>query len=298
MKNLVLILLIMYSFSQSLYSQIVWAPQSAKWTYSGQGQIISYIEIEYIKDTLLLGKQSKVLNKKQFTYRSQTNDVVSSFLGIEITYEEDSVVYLYRSGGYDTLYNFNSSIGDSWRLNCCQGDTSCIATITDTGTTIINDQHLKYIAVEYDYGDLYPFKVNDTIIERIGTTNMYILPCDIIAEQLDGNEGSKLRCYSDNELGNYSNNFEKDCDYLTSTNAFNYESFKLYPNPCTNTLYTENTSNSGMYLEIRNVSGTLFLSDDLIGKNQSIDISSLPKGVYFIIITTSKGKLFRKIIKS
>jgi len=33
------------SFSNLLFSQITWAPPETRWTYNGQGQIISYIEI-------------------------------------------------------------------------------------------------------------------------------------------------------------------------------------------------------------------------------------------------------------
>ncbi len=304
MKKIFLILLIMYSFSICSYSQIVWAPESAKWTYNGQGQITSYIEIEYVRDTLLLGKQSKVLKKTQFTYRSQTNDVDSSFLGNEITYEDDSVVYFYTYNKFDTLFSFNSLIGDSWKLNCHPNSGICQkngkVTVKDTGTIVINNLPLRYLAVTYNYDTIIgdePYIVEDTIIERIGSTSLYFLPWDIVNSMLDGNEGSKLRCYSDNKLEVYTNNYGKPCAYLASIKYSNYEDFSLYPNPCSNFLFIKNINGSNISIEIRNIFGSLIITNEISTKSQPIDISAIPKGVYFITVTTSRVKLFRKIIK-
>ncbi len=285
-----------------LFSQITWAPQSAKWTYNGQGQIISYIEIEYVKDSLLLGKQSKILQKTQYTYRIETDDIVTTSLGNEITYVEDSVVYLYQSGEFDTLYYFNAKINDSWALKCCQGSSNCIVSVKDTGSININGLNLKYIAVEYDYDELYPFKANDTIIERIGTTSMYILPCDFITAQIDGNEGSRLRCYSDNELGSYSNNYEKPCAYLVSINQSQSSNFKVFPNPSTSHIYFRQTGYyyTDLNISVFDINGRVITNDMINERLFKLDIRSFKNGIYLILITDSnKNEILRtKIFKN
>lgn len=298
MKNLFLIFLITYSFSLTAYSQIVWAPQSAKWTYNGQGQTTSYIEIEYVKDTTVLGKQSKVLKKTRFTYGSLTNEIDTSSLGNEITYEKDGVVYLYSYGSFDTLYSFNTNIGNSWALNCGHDTTNCSATVTDTGTLTINGQNLNFIAVEYDFGYLFPSKVNDTIIERIGTTNLYFLPCEIIAGLLDGNEGSKLRCYSDNEIGTYSNNFNKPCDFLTSIgNYIEDTTLKVYPVPCSETLNIAFKKCKDRHIKIIDLTGKVWISKKTNDLKCTVSLNMVPNGILILSISTANGIIHKKILK-
>ena len=184
-RKLILLLLILISVKS--YSQIVWAPETAKWTYTGQGQDNSYIEIEYEKDSVVSGKLSKIFTKKKYIDGNYNGNISELNLSREITYIEDSVVYLYTYHQFDTLYAFNSNIGDSWTLYCypnsglCNGyGENAIVTVKDTGTVQINNINLRFIAVEYNFGDLfydnYIYKVNDTIVERIGTINNYLLP--------------------------------------------------------------------------------------------------------------------------
>ena len=146
MKNIVLICLIFFSICNKSFGQIIWAPQSAKWTYGGQGMGYSYIEIKYERDSLLLGKLSKVLSKKLYTSQSITSEVIVTNIGKAITYIKDSVVYLYNNNLFDTLYSFNSPIGNSWHLSCCSGNTGCYVVVKDTGTVRINDLNLNWVS--------------------------------------------------------------------------------------------------------------------------------------------------------
>ncbi|MBA7522040.1 hypothetical protein ES705_14152 [subsurface metagenome] len=305
MRNIALILLIFLSVFVKSFSQIIWAPQTAKWTYSGQGQIISYIEIEYEKDSLVLEKLSSVLIKKLYIWDEYQKEVVVSNLGKEITYVEDSVVYLYTYNQFDTLCNFNSTIGDSWILYCHPNtgicDENATVTVNDTGTVQINDIDLKYIAVTYNFDTLdfdeAPYIVYDTIIERIGSTSLYFLPWDIVNSRLDANEGSKLRCYYDLELGEYSNNYDQSCDHLTSLNNNTIPDIKIYPNPCSEYLNVDIADIKEKYLKILNIYGEELLIKKIEGDTDRINLSFLPDGILFLEITTSKGKFYKKVVK-
>ncbi len=77
--------------------------------------------------------------------------------------------------------------------------------------------------------------------------------------------------------------------------------FKLYPNPTTNTLFVEMTPKSpkgdlkNKNLQIIDIKGKVVLSTSLRGQSpkQSVDISDLPNGVYFVKI----GKQTERFVK-
>lgn len=246
MKQVTLILIAL-SFSNLILSQISWAPSGAKWIYEwgNAAGYTAYVQIEYKKDSIILGKDSKILSKTLYLWNGFINKIEIFNLGNEYSYAEDSVVFLYTYDKFDTLYSFNSRKGDSWILYCYPNsglcDTNATVTIIDTGSKTVNNINLKYIAVEYDYnfGGIHKYK--DTIIERIGSIGLYILPWDRINEFLDGNEGGPLRCYSDNEIGTYSNNFNKPCDYLVSINQSHLNGCSFFPNPSSDFIQFELT---------------------------------------------------------
>lgn len=228
MKSLIFVFLSSLLILKS-YSQIEWAPENAKWIYEWGNAAgnIGYIEMQYVKDTTVLGKSSNVLNKKQYWWNKFKSEIQITNLGNEITYTEDSVVYLYSNNQFDTLYAFNCAIGNSWILHDCPYGEMCqkeaLVTVIDTGRMKINNMNLKYITVQYDFDTLsfgLPYKVYDTIFERIGSTEMYFLPWDIIMSMLDGNEGGKLRCYSDDVLGTFSNDYKMPCNSMVSQKVF------------------------------------------------------------------------------
>jgi len=68
----------------------------------------------------------------------------------------------------------------------------------------------------------------------------------------------------------------------------------IYPNPATNTLYTNGLTGINT-VEVYDISGKLLLSKQL--NSNQIDISSLAKGLYFIKLTTEEGSVVRKFVK-
>ena len=86
---------------------------------------------------------------------------------------------------------------------------------------------------------------------------------------------------------------------LGSSNAINeiskLTSINVFPNPASNTL-TINVPHHST-ISIVNMQGKLITSMAANRKNTTIDISSLPVGVYFVKATTEKGVVTRKFIK-
>ena len=69
--------------------------------------------------------------------------------------------------------------------------------------------------------------------------------------------------------------------------------FAIYPNPTDGTLFVQTLRGTSLQAEpyrISNLIGQTLMSGQIAAENQQIDVSSLPKGMYFITVgnTTSK----------
>src|SRR4051812_17090268 len=190
--------------SHGLYAQ-TWSPPGAIWHYNYFNiGFYGYSEIIYTGDTVINSITCKKLDRSLHII-DYINQFHNYYLGTEYTYEQNGVVFVYFNNHFDTLFNFNASIGESWRLarqppnaNLC--DSNSIVTVLDTGTLIINSLPLRYKKVLFNYGNSWIFP--DTIIERIGTTLWYMIPYDRCAA-VDAYQGGFLRCYSDSSFTTY-----------------------------------------------------------------------------------------------
>lgn len=98
-------------FSVISYSQL-WSPVGAKWHHSflGEfGQYSGYISTTYEKDTVINGDSCK-------QFRQLYNGI--TVYDTLFTKEIDSVVFIYndQTAIFDTLFNFRSNIGASWKI--------------------------------------------------------------------------------------------------------------------------------------------------------------------------------------
>ena len=90
---------------------------------------------------------------------------------------------------------------------------------------------------------------------------------------------------------------------LQSVNSINdtktvSNSFKIYPNPATNTitLNIDNTNNTELSLSIYSVMGTLAKSEILKQNNQQINIVDISNGVYIVTIKSKDFTGNQKLI--
>lgn len=111
-----------------------------------------------------------------------------------------------------------------------------------------------------------------------------------------------------NEYGNLkvSVSVQNDCGLIKDSVMFFYNSnkeiefnrIKLYPNPSNDgIIYISNEANSNSTLVIYNLIGDKVYSDFILGRNtKRIDLSSLPKGIYFVNLIFKDNKVSKKII--
>lgn len=295
MKKGSAILLFIFSL-QTVFAQ-TWCAPGAKWTYgySDAGGYTGYVEVVFSGDTIINSINCKRLLKTKYvkSYFSSTIEMYN--LGSEITYEQDSIVYIRVNNNnyFDTLYNFKASIGDHWTMirRPSQCDSTSNITVIDTGTISINSSPLKFIVVNLHFDSNFPnIDYQDTIIEKIGIIGSYFLPADFCSAALDGHEGGGFRCYNDDNFNIYKPHYTKECDFITEINEIEKEeSINIYPNPASDliTITANNLFGKIKSIEWYNSFGQLIL---VTKQTNPIDIKELPNGLYFLKVRNNEGR--------
>ncbi len=115
-----------------------------------------------------------------------------------------------------------------------------------------------------------------------------ITPILTITENLGGGD---QKLYLSNEIFsgmNFSNN-------QLSVSENELSNFKIFPNPVTDIIIVSSENSSLEKLSVYSVSGMKVLEQ--IAIENSIDVSRLQNGIYFLEITSSEVKTVRKFIK-
>jgi len=77
---------------------------------------------------------------------------------------------------------------------------------------------------------------------------------------------------------------------------FPIDTINIYPNPVSNTLYISSENTVIEKVAVYNISGQIVLKQNNI-QNNSIDVSSLSEGMYFLELTSDTGKALKKFMK-
>ncbi|MEO7080976.1 MAG: hypothetical protein ABIY71_05580, partial [Flavobacteriales bacterium] len=202
----------------------VWCPPGAVWHYAANpcmGACPGFVKMVSAGDTVVDGQPCTRLERTgsyfNLIYQIEVYDTLPELY----TYEDQGVVWMFdpQSNAFDTLYNFNALPGDQWQLLPMPGPPTCSTssyyTVLDTGTTVVSGFSLRWLSVDVTYvlepdNDTMIFA--DTLVERIGSLQSYMLPYDACNGMLDWSEGGNLRCYSDNEI-NYVSDSAQDCEF-------------------------------------------------------------------------------------
>ncbi len=95
-----------------------WAPTGAVWHYNYSNETTSgYLKIESLGDTIIQSKMCKILQKTRVSNNGFSLDIDTVDFGQDYMYQEDNVVYRYKSGQFFMLYDFNASVSDSWIIS-------------------------------------------------------------------------------------------------------------------------------------------------------------------------------------
>ena len=263
------------------------APVGATWHYSYTETSPpfnqSYILIESVKDTIILGKNAKKLS--QTHYQSSSNSI---FLGYEFIYSDSNKVYLYKYNKFNLLYDFNAVQGDTifviepLFMNCGGNGDTLIPFLVDS-VKLINIsgfqkkiQFVTNLEIGWNFGGKF--------IESIGS-NYFLFPTDCVAPpHIDS-----LRCYNDSLL---SYQLVNDCEEIITSIKENTNIFHQYE--FQNTIYnTLNLPDIKGDIFIYDIQGKLLFSEKI---KPTIPIN-LKNGIYIVLLKSKDFQHIYKILK-
>lgn len=287
-------------FITNFISAQIFAPNEAIWYYSYAPDLTlddGYQKIEVLTDTLINNKNCKILQKTNIGYNYFNQSYYEIKDGQIVIYEEDSTVYYLKENLFYILYDFSAKNGDTFNSinyteNCNEQFTVRIDSVVNV---FYNDATLKKFHIT----------INDSVqsyyLEKIGYPG-YLLPlngfgCDII---VGPNYPNPLRCYTDNQIGNYSTNIVSECDYIMSitNNLVKNEKIEVFPNPAKNIINIVSGSNILIFgVEMYDIAGNCYYHNCNLHEHKiKIDLNEFTKGTYILKVETTNGEKTQKII--
>jgi hypothetical protein len=260
-----------------------------EWYYEIENEdgSITYQYMYQAGDTIINDEPTHILVKINTLYDKGLRDEVTH----EYVYERDGKVYWWNKTleVFTVLYDYEAEVGDYWEIV--------------VGTRTI-DMHVDAVEeIEYEGRVWRMLRVSDpedlfsgNIVCGIGHLTSFF-PEKLMGDS-DRMRVEGMRCYwSEGELVfKYG---DEDCDAIYSEVHGVEESaenqFDVYPNPTNGVLFVETrliASLPDQTYHITNLMGQTLLTGQITAENQQINVSSLPRGMYFITV----GDVTRKFV--
>ncbi len=247
---------------------------------------ITYQHLEYVADTTVNHKDVKIIIRNNTLYDKSRQNVITK----EYIYEEDNKVYWWNPEieDFTVLYDFGAEQGDEWEIRV--GAETLTMHVDAVEHYEYEGTLFKMLRVS-DANDLF----SGIVIGGIGHLTSFFPEKLMNPGKSYRVEG--IRCFwQQGELVfKYG---EKDCDevyeqYHSSLPEITIPYFTLSPNPTDGIVIVEMSSETSQPGEFRvtNLTGQTLLTGSLTGEKQIIDLSGLPKGVYFLTINNRTQKL-------
>lgn len=268
-----------------------WFNDQAEWhfAYSNVGAFIGYVHGTIGGDTVLNGQASRKLELRRFASFTGSTQVIEEEVEDRVMHYSDNVVWVYvpQISAFDTLYNMNAVPSDQWRLTELPDDSppcgpESYMEVTDTGTTTMFGPELRWLAVDVHYsGDWTNGVIHDTIVERIGTLGMYLLPHDLCLGIVDGSEGGLPLCYRDAQIA-YVWNQDIPCDRsLGARESSVMQPLQVFPNPASDhvNVFGATTLTTAVLTDL---TGRAVQSWPLVPEGNALNISGIAPGRYVL----------------
>jgi hypothetical protein len=118
----------------------------------------------------------------------------------------------------------------------------------------------------------------------------------------DGNYTSGLRCYQDSDIGLYSTGVVDSCDYVYIWTGIDKvkpsDQIELFPIPAQDYVEIKAENYTSYKIELFDFNGRLLKSDNAFDSNFKLDLSSVDKGIYVILLQNGNQIIgYKKLIK-
>ena len=308
MRKLLLVLVTLLSLKASGQ---VWCTPGSVWRYKHQSiSQYGFKQLDYLYDTLVAGKTCHLM--REFISAINGMGILYQYHRYFYTYSANKTVYLLTSTNpvrFDTLYDFNATIGDKWRVPPTSVCTNSYVTVTDTGHMVIQGQSLRWLRLLSTFPPVVNYNMfSGIIVERIGAIHCFpYYSQNTCPNNIDAGNGGVLYCFSDQDISEYrTNTYQDACDHIyVSINELknSEQSIRLYPNPSRNSFtfeFGDLTPNEKTVLLITDLSGREIKQQVLNFREtmHQVDLSGLDQGLYTTrLIANGKVVYTGKIVK-
>lgn len=247
---------------------------------------ITYQYLQCAGDTAVAEERPKIIVRTNTIYDDKGKQQTVTH---EYVYERDSVVYWWNKDlqEFTTLYDLTADVGDEWVINV--GTESLVMHVDAVSDYEYDGRTLKMLSVS-DENDLF----SGDIVCGIGHLTSFFP--ERLMNRGRGYRVKGIRCYwQDGEL--VFKLGEKDCDEVyqeyhnQGVDETETSGFRIYPNPANDVIVVETPEGATLQeYRITNLLGQTMLT----GTSQTIDVSSLPSGMYFLTLGTQTLKFTKQ----
>ncbi|MCB0482791.1 MAG: T9SS type A sorting domain-containing protein [Flavobacteriales bacterium] len=287
----------------------------SKWTYSllSRYQTTPNV-VSTEKDTVVQGKNCHILNLEvkgcEYWGFDTTKNKNGRRRGLMV-YEEDSVVYFWEWNykRFEILYDFGAQPDSFWIthyfdvIDIGRLDWVIYNQVDSIDSIMINGSNYKILYVTSYIDSISPKSASyqGKIIDRIGGTNFLTLNMRFNRGMCDFDATKDLRCFESPSVGQYSTGIVPSCDYTNVGIEEETERVKvtIYPNPVSDILHLKiEDFNQARTFRLYDLSGQLALEQNIAESATSLDLSTLPKGMYFYGLADKGNRISQgKIVK-
>jgi hypothetical protein len=290
----------------NLNAQQEFAPIGAVWYFDKiedvQPEMVGYVKITSIKDTLLFEYTSRVLEKWYFTSSGD-----SIYWGKDYIHQSGDTIFYLKDSTFKVLYNFGLSVGDTFEIYGGKIDECSDALIDSSIINAVETININNTETKTQYHvsiNLSPtwltYTVNSVLGEINGFYPVYAGLCSVPEKYSFGS----LRCYSDDKVGLYKR-WRKSCDTLINDGldietALLFNGAIIYPAISADfiTIEINDPFKQEATIEVYNLQGHLVLKDKISTSEYILDIKNLKQGLYILrIIQKGSKTIVNKIIK-
>ena len=260
-------------------------PLSPEWYYEIENEngSITYQYLYQAGDTIVQDEPTHILVRINTLYDKDLHEEMTH----EYVYERDGKIYWWNKTleEFTVLYDFGAVEGDEWEIKV--GNESLVMHVDWTENIDYEGRPCRLLHVS-DAEGLF----SGDIVSGIGHLTSFFP--ERLMDDGDGFRVEGLRCYwVEDEL--VFKIGDEDCDAIYSEvhgleengPSTGSGTLTVYPNPTNGVLFVEThgrASLSNQTYRITNLMGQTLLTGQITAETQQIDVTNLPKGMYFISI--------------